>query len=333
MVSSWGSNGLNRGFFPHRRLATDFAEALTLALILEPSAYPKPGNVHRLRDRPKLRYEAFLATGVLAYKYFKRGITRGIRGYKRVVLGDLVYGLVRDVAEKVNSSNTCLGSSLLLSLLSVSAGRCIANTCTRVEELVGYSKHVISSTKVLDSIYYYMAIRVASPSHIKPSDYTGEYVNVWDADFKEKLKARKQRLYEILLYSSKFDIVASEAIEGFPRGIKAESFLRSRIEVNRELNRSIIETYLYLLSSNIDTIILLKYGYDTATEVSKKALLVLNEVLSAEENWVNIALEFDKELYDKGLNPGAVADLVAETLALYMLRNVLSGSRILDLSY
>jgi triphosphoribosyl-dephospho-CoA synthase len=319
--------------FSSRRLITDFTEALTLALILEASAYPKPGNIHRLRDKPRLRYEAFLATGVFAYKYFKRGVMRGLRGYQRVVLGDLVYELVRDVVKKVKSSNTCLGSSLLLSLLSVSAGKCIANTCSRVEEVVEHSKDVISSTTVLDSIYYYMAVRLASPSYIKPCDYTGEYVNVWDSDFKEKLKARKQHLYKTLLYSSRFDIVASEAVEGFPRGIRAEGFLRSRVNVNRELNRSIVETYLYLLSSTIDTVILLKHGYEVAREISQKASLVLSKVLNAGDNWVNAVLEFDKELYERGLNPGAVADLVAETLALYLFKNILSGFSILDLSY
>ena len=317
----------------HRRRIIDFAEALTLSLLLEASAYPKPGNVHRLRDRVKLRYEAFLVTGVFAYKYFKRGIVRGLRGHRRIVLGDLVYRLIRDVIERVNSSNTCLGSSLLLSLLSVSAGKCIANTCSNIEDLVKYSRDIIASTTVLDSIYYYKAVRLASPSYIKPDDYTEEYVNVWDPDFEEKLKKRGHKLYDVLLYSSRFNIVASEAVEGFPRGLEAEYFLRSRIHVNRELNKSIVETYLYLLSKHLDTIILLKHGYNTAIEVSQKALITLNKILNTEYNWKDIVFELDREFYEKDLNPGAIADLVAETLALYMFKNILNNSKLLDLSY
>jgi len=312
----------------------NFTEALTLALILEVSAYPKPGNVHRLRDRAKLRYEAFLATGVFAYKYFKRGVIRGVREFtRRVVLGDLVYGLMRDVISRINSSNTCLGSSLLLSLLSVSAGRCIKSSCDCAEDVAEHSKSVIKSTTVLDSIYYYMAVRLASPSYIKPSDYTGEYVNVWDPEFRRKLREKEHRLYNVLQYSSKFDVVAREAINGFQQCLKAERFLRSRISENRELNKSIVETYLYLLSSNLDTIVLLKHGYEVAREVSLKASITLEKIQKAGSNWVGVISDLDDEFHRRNMNPGAIADLVAATLALYMFNNVLSNSTLLDLSY
>lgn len=322
------------GKISREKYVVDFTEALSLALILEVSAHPKPGNVHRLRDRPKLRYEAFLATGILAYKYFKRGIIRGMKwSVKDFVLGDLVYGLVRDVIKKANSSNTCLGSSLLLSLLSVSAGKCILNECVRVEDITSYSSDVIRSTTVLDSIYYYMAIRLASPSYIKPCDYTAQFVNVWDPLYRKKLLERNQRLYDILQYSSNFDIVAREAINGFSQCLEAERFLRSRVSKNRELNRSIVETYLYLLSRNLDTVIYLKHGRDVAKEISSRAASVLDTVLNSNSNWINAVLEFDRELHGRGLNPGATADLVAATLALYMFRNIMTSSTLLDLSY
>jgi len=40
------------------------ARCAMLAALLEVSAYPKPGNVHRLRDVPGTRYEHFLAGSV-----------------------------------------------------------------------------------------------------------------------------------------------------------------------------------------------------------------------------------------------------------------------------
>ncbi len=36
----------------------------SLAALLEVSAYPKPGNVHRLKDFPDTKYEHFLAGSV-----------------------------------------------------------------------------------------------------------------------------------------------------------------------------------------------------------------------------------------------------------------------------
>jgi len=312
----------------------NFTEALTLALILEVSAYPKPGNVHRLRDRAKLRYEAFLATGVFAYKYFKRGVIRGVREFTgRVVLGDLIYGLVRDVIRRTNSSNTCLGSSLLLSLLSISAGRCIKSNCNCAEDVAEHAKNVIKSTTVLDSIYYYMAVRLASPSYIKLSDYTGEYVNIWDPDFRRKLREKEHRLYDVLQYSSKFDIIAREALDGFQQCLKAERFLRSRISENKELNKSIVETYLYLLSNNLDTVVLLKHGYEVAREVSLKASTILEKIQKANSNWTDVISDLDNEFYRRNINPGAIADLVATTLALHMFNNILNDYILLDISY
>ena len=69
-----------------------------------------------------------------------------------------------------------------------------------------------------------MAVRLASPSYIGPDNYTDKCVNVWDPLFREKLVERRHRLYDVLLYSSKFDIVASEAINEFSRGLEVESF-------------------------------------------------------------------------------------------------------------
>jgi triphosphoribosyl-dephospho-CoA synthase len=40
------------------------ASCAQLAALLEVSAYPKPGNVHRLHDFPTTKYEHFLAGSV-----------------------------------------------------------------------------------------------------------------------------------------------------------------------------------------------------------------------------------------------------------------------------
>lgn len=309
------------------------AEPLALALALEASGYPKPGNVHRTSDKRGLRYEAFLATSILAVKYFERGIRRGCRGFSRVVFGDLIYGLVKEVIERLNSTNTCLGSSLLLSLMSVSLGILWARGERTIKELNSISQEVMESTTIWDTVYYYRAIRKASPSYIKLSNYTGEYVNVWDPSYKKHLLMKRHRLVDVLRYSSQFDIVAREALSGFKQGFLAEEFMRGRFNVHRDLNRAIVETYLYLLSRNCDTVVYLKYGINVAKEVSEKALEVLSNVLVLGNDWVNPVLELDRELSIRGINPGAVADLTAEAIALYMIRNILEGNALLDLSY
>ncbi|MEM4558254.1 MAG: triphosphoribosyl-dephospho-CoA synthase [Desulfurococcaceae archaeon] len=317
------------------RVLERFTEALSLAFILEASGYPKPGNVHRLLDRRALRYEAFLATGVLAYKYMRKGLRRGLRGeFREVVLGDLVYGLVRDVVVSLKSSNTCLGSSLLLSLMSVSIGQSLRYGLSDLASLSFFAREVLRKTTVSDTIYYYRAIRKASPSYLKKTDYTGEYVNVWDPTYKKKLLERNHKLVDVLEYSSKFDVVADEALSGFKRGLEAEEFLRKRFKEHFDLNRAIVETYLYLLSKYVDTVVYLKHGSSVASSIMENAERVLDLVISRKNNeWMIHVKKFDDELQSRNINPGAIADLTAEAIALYMIRNIVEENRLLDLSH
>ncbi|MEM4481547.1 MAG: triphosphoribosyl-dephospho-CoA synthase [Desulfurococcaceae archaeon] len=315
------------------KLFRSLAELLSLALILEASGYPKPGNVHRISDGAGLRYEAFLATGVFALKYFELGIKRGYRGVGKLTVGDLIYGLVSEVISRTKSSNTCLGSSLLLSLMSVSLGKCIKCRPRGLEDLVAASREIVELTTEWDAVYYYRAIRRASPSYIKPEDNTAEYVNVWDRAYRKHLVEKRQRLVDVLRYSSKFDVVAREAVSGFAQGLTYEEFLRQRLLSHGDINRAIVETYLYILSLNIDTVVLLKHGERVATEISRKAKQVLDNLVKASENWMPPVLELDVELRSRGVNPGAVADIVAETIALHLIRNVLEGREPLELSH
>ncbi len=311
----------------------DIGEALALALLLEASGTPKPGNVHKLRDRPDLKYEAFLATGVLAIKYFERGVKRGIKPPSRLLVGDLVYGLIKDVVDKARSTNTCLGSSLLLSIISVATGRLLTQRQLSLSELGESAIMVVKSTTVYDAIYYYKAIRKASPSYLKPTDFTGDYVNVWDRAYRKKLMSKGHNLYDVLKYASTFDVVSDEAISGLRRGFEAVKFLQSRLEVHRDLNRGIVETYLYLLSRNLDTIVLLKHGVKVAERLMDRAKAVLNEVLQNEDKWMKLVLDLDVELYNNGINPGSIADLVAETIGLYLLQNLLEHGTLFTGAY
>jgi len=304
----------------NRNILKTLAEQLSLALLLEVSSYPKPGNVHRLRDNPELKYEAFLATGIYSLKYFEKGIRRGFRGHRRIVIGDLVYGLLSDVL-KEGYSNTCLGSSLLLSLMSVSLGRMIRCEIRNFNELGRTARESLEETSVYDTIYYYKAVRKAAPSYLKPSDKTNGFVNIWDSRYKKKIIERNHRLIDVLKYSAKFDVVAREAINGFEEGFRGEVYLRERLNTHGDLNRAIVETYLYLLSRNIDTIVLLKHGEKTAREIQDKARVVHNTVVNAGSDWVMIVNELDREFYSRGINPGSIADLVVEVLGLFLIRN------------
>jgi triphosphoribosyl-dephospho-CoA synthetase len=54
------------------------SKCLQLALLLEVSAYPKPGNVHRNADFNDTRYEHFLASAVAVAPYFELSAKKGV---------------------------------------------------------------------------------------------------------------------------------------------------------------------------------------------------------------------------------------------------------------
>lgn len=301
----------------------NIAKLLALSIALEASATPKPGNVHRLRDLPELRYEDFLATSIIAYRYLYIGARRGYsRRRYRVLLGDLIYKTLRETMGLTRRGNTCLGSMLLLTPLSISLGMIVGDgySYSEIELIPRYTGIVIGEATVYDTIWFYRAVRLAKPSYIKPTDETDGLVNVWDPRFKAEIVRRGQRFYDTIKYSSGRDIVATELYEAYPRSFKALRFLEDRLEEHRDWNRGVVETYLYLLSRNPDTTITRTHGSPIAYMVMDKAKHTLQEITSMDE-WVKPVVELDEEFRSMGLNLGSIADLVVSTIALYLLKH------------
>lgn len=57
--------------------ASKISGSLELATLLEVTAYPKPGNVHRTRDYSETRFEHFLASAVASRPHFEKAAQRG----------------------------------------------------------------------------------------------------------------------------------------------------------------------------------------------------------------------------------------------------------------
>ena len=57
-------------------IAEHVSRCLELAILLEVSAHPKPGNVHRTADFRETRYEHFLASAVAVAPHFKHTAER-----------------------------------------------------------------------------------------------------------------------------------------------------------------------------------------------------------------------------------------------------------------
>ncbi len=301
---------------------------LGLAISLEVTSYPRPGNTHRFSEIKELPYTSFIISSHLASKWFLRGYMRGFRGrYGKTVFGDLIYYIVRDTM-KYSGVNTCLGSSTLLAPLSVSIGICVSGGKYGIECFTSNVEEVLRRTSVEDSIYFYRAVRKAFPTHLRVEDSVGEYVNIWSRKYIVELRMKKHDLYQVFRESSRREIVHDELIKRYRRSIDALKYLENRLETYSDWNRAVVETYLYMLSRYMDTVIVRKHGLETARHIMNKSREIL-EKISGRKYWLKQVRVFDKYLKKKGINPGSIADLMVSTIALYILKRFNCSERII----
>ncbi|MCS7127682.1 MAG: triphosphoribosyl-dephospho-CoA synthase [Sulfolobales archaeon] len=296
-----------------------FTALISSSISLEVSAYPKPGNVHRLSDHVDKFFEDFVVASHVAHGWIRRGVLRGYRdSYSKYLVGDIIYGMVKESMEVTGSSNTILGIAILLSPLSIALGKCLKEGVVRASRITSVARDVLEkNSTTLDSIALYRAIRHASPSYIRRSDKTSGPPNVWSKDYRRKILEGNYRLWEVLVASSSVDVVSKEVVEGYPRSLKAASYLNDRLNTHGNWNRAVVEAYLFILSKDIDTLVFRKHGARVAEEVGERAGEILYEVEKAGEEWFKQVIELDKDLRAKGINPGSAADITAATIALH----------------
>jgi triphosphoribosyl-dephospho-CoA synthase len=315
-----------RGIPPHR-----LAAYLSIGMALEVSAYPKPGNVHRLRDFRDTKFEDFIIAATFSQYHFLKGILRGIRIRRgivgKVVFGDLIKGIVRDSIRISGGGNTSLGTSLLLTPLSITLGYLHdINTDVELSEIPKAATELLREFSTsFDTIRFYEAIRIAKPGDVKVdanlSDIPQRYrINVWDPDYVSKILGGNVTLWEMLRYSAVRDLNSDEVVNEYPRVLSLVNFLSSRLDAHGDWNRAVVEAFLMQLSREYDTFILKKHGVDVARYVSERAGELFNYCLSSDwHNCYRKLLTFDDELHLKYVNPGSTADLIATAISLYAL--------------
>jgi len=301
----------------------DIAARITLGLILEVSAYPKPGNVHRLRDFPDTRFEDFLISGVISYRYIRQAILRGRRRVpSKVLYGDLIYNAVNKSMNIHGGGNTHLGSLLMLVPIAVAIGYNIKTGLKKldIKALLNLaSKYVELYSTIDDAIYLYKAVRVVKPSYITNKDKTGEYPSVYTKDYRKVLKERKIKFWDALLASRNRDVIASEITSGYPLTYEVVEYIRDKLSRGIDWNAVIVDAFLYVLSKGVDTMVIRKFGDDIMREVSLKAHEVLEAGGVESELGMKKAVELDDELFSRGINPGSTADIIAAAISLYSL--------------
>ena len=311
-----------------------------LAALLEVSAHPKPGNVHRLRDRWGKRFEHFVAGSIAIGPPVREAFLRGYRAWlegdlSSIRVGKLVEKAVRLQLRAHSAGNTHLGVIMLFVPIASSIPLWTASSGD-VHDIGGALLEVLRSTTSADANALMRGIRLMRPSGLgRPPRGLPDAL-------------RKQRtsmtLYEVLAASSKWDGVAEELVSGLETCTKVGlPTLVETFERTRDLNVAIVHCFLRLLSHKPDTSIArnvglakaphasidkaVRLGMEEAKRVSMRAREALEAGGLTTARGRELVEGLDRELEAKGPthNPGTTADLTATSIFLALL----SGAKLL----
>jgi len=297
---------------------------LQLAVLLEVSAYPKPGNVHRTADFEETRYEHFLASAVALGPHFRCAAKRGVLVHHgkvsldRVGIGKIIKQAVAGVSSWQHGGNTVLGSIILLVPVAVAAGITLAEGRFSILRLRRNIKSVVESTKPEDALKLYEAISIAQPGGLGKAPK----LDVTDTTSRKKILEDKVSLYEVFKISAPWDSISSEWVNDYDITFNiGYPFFIQQLEETNDINKATVHTFLKILSEVPDTLIARKAGMPAAKEVSTQAKIVLKEGVLTTPKGRELLQKFDAKLREPAhqLNPGTTADITSAVLALAIL--------------
>ncbi|PSP71683.1 triphosphoribosyl-dephospho-CoA synthase [Halobacteriales archaeon QH_9_66_26] len=278
------------------------AENAQLALLLEVTATPKPGNVDRTREHPDLRFEHFMAGAVGANQGLRMAATGEPLGasFERAIEG----------MTDQRGGNTQFGALLLLTPLvrAASGGEAASENGELTPERAA---RITETTTVADAVGFYQAfehvdVAVDDP----PADMEALDVRR-GADAVPAIEERELTLYDVFERSADRDGVAREWVSGFPRSFSAADRIAA---LDGPVPDRAARVFLELLSDEPDTFVVTNHGEATAREVSADARAALDGDFDPD------ALADD--LVERGVNPGTTADLVAAGLFVALERGL-----------
>jgi triphosphoribosyl-dephospho-CoA synthase len=305
--------------------ARHISSCLQLAILLEVSA-PKPGNVNRMSDFPSTRYEHFLASAIAVGPSFEEAAQRGAMVFNKEIqpsklfLGKTIKSAVTSVNAWQHGGNTLLGSVLLLSPIAAAAGMVQAEERDfSSSELRSNVRVAVESTTPSDAVAVYNAIKMVHPSGLVGKAPT---LDVNDPSSIESILRGEVTLHDVFQISAPYDSVSREWVENYPITFEIGlPYFVQQLEDAKNLNTAIVHTFLRVLSTVPDTLIIRKAGLEQAKEISESA----GEILDL--GGLTTSLGRDQlSLFDEQLrktanqqNPGTTADIIAAVLAVSIL--------------
>jgi len=265
-----------------------------LAMLLEVSATPKPGNVDRTHDFEDVTYEHFLASAVGVFPVFKKAASARHR------IGALILDAVQASATWQSAGNCHFGAILLLIPLCAAARK-----SSTISELKANLVNVVTHTTSEDAIKFYESFR-----KVRVRVEEGHYLDVNDPSSLKAIQQQNLTLWDVMKLSSPNDTIAKEWVEVFPRTFYGAELIMRYVASGMSIKDSIPHLFLQLLSEFPDTLIAKKFDANVALEVSTKAIDVMKQ---------GGVTDFDEELIARHINPGTTADLVVGSLFVALL--------------
>jgi len=322
MVQSWSKGNEMRT--SSDEVADYVSGCIQLAMLLEVSAYPKPGNVDRTHDFEDTRYEDFLASAVAVASPLREAARKGCLvsvgslSAAEVKIGSIIKRAVQRMNTWQSGGNTSLGTLLLLCPIAVAAGMIMPLERVRAATLRTKLRSVVKNTTPFDAVEVYKAISLAKPSGL------GE-VERFDITNKRSRRAivkEKKTLLDIFRLSSAWDSVAYEWANGYPITFElGYPYFTHELKTTGDIRVATVHTFLRILSQVPDTLIARKVGVARSREVSLRSMRALDAggLLSKRGRRMIFALDRSLRTPNHRLNPGTTADLTASTLAVAML--------------
>ncbi|MGQ9680192.1 MAG: triphosphoribosyl-dephospho-CoA synthase [Candidatus Bathyarchaeia archaeon] len=298
----------------------------SLAILLEVSAYPKPGNVHRTFDFPGTRYEHFLA-GAIAIEPFMR--TLAVKGYnvaknaeswRKINIGEPILKMVESSRYWQSGGNVNLGTILLISPLAAASGKVLGDGIGfDIDGLRQALKNVIKFTTQRDAIIVCKAISTAMSEKVLGR---APELDVTNPSTIKEIRRKGLTLLDIFSKCPSRDLICREWVTGFEIVFtKGYPTLKHLIQKSKNVNSAIINTFLTIQSEYPDSLVIRKAGLVKAQKMSEKAREILAKGGAYTEEGLRSIWEWDRELqkFRGMLNPGTTADLIAASIFLLLI--------------
>lgn len=298
--------------------ASYIARCAQLAMVLEVSSSPKPGNIDRYHDYDDTRYEHFLASAISISPVIENA------ALGCASIGESLKCAVYHSNCWQSGGNTHFGAFLLLIPLSMAAGQILDNDGSfDVDSLVRRAHDIVRSADTEDALDFYRSFSSAGVRVNNVDEF-----DLQDESSLESLKEESVTLYDLMEISHDYDQIAGEWVNGFRNcAYCAKTIIRLMKSSDRDdriadINNVIVYTFLKLLSENPDTFIRTKTNIETAEKVSVQAKYIISKI---ENNGYDLNAfrseieDFDEELLEQKLNPGSTADIIIAGIFIALL--------------